>query len=427
MKTPFLGGAGVSRSRNAEDARLVNLYVELIDGKDGKEPGFFQMAPGLILAATVGNGPIRGLRWFGSTLYVISGAGVYSVGSDLTVTLLGTIGTSANPVSTITNGLQVAIFDGVAGYLVPGGYPLTSVAIVAGGSGYQVGDDVNLINLNGSQTATAVATVATVSGTVITSVTITTPGAFPVQPTGWAQASTSGSGAGLIVGTPAFGPFAAVYTLTLPFSLPLSASYQDGLGLVSAGGTNQFYQSNLFDLSLWDPLNFSSADAKPDAIMAIAELAREEWIIKEKNVEIWINAGLTGFAFQRVEGVFPETGCAATFSVARAGTALVFLAQSGQGTPFVARTDGYRITPISPQWLSAEIASYSVISDAIGYAYLQNGHLFYVLTFPTANTTWVYDVTASTMAQQHMWHQRAALSNGLLNRHWSNCAAFRGA
>lgn len=427
MKTPFLGGAGVSRSKNAEDNRLVNLFLELIDGKDGKEPGWFQMAPGLTLITPVGNGPIRGMRWFGSVLYVVSGAGVYSVSSSLVATLLGTIGTSSGPVSTITNGTQVAIFDGQAGYLLPGGYPLTGAAIVSGGSSYQVGDDVNLLNLNGTQTATAVATVATVSGTTVTSVTITTPGAFPVQPTGWSQASTSGSGAGLILGTPTFGAFAGVYTLSLPFSLPLSASYQDGFGLVSAGGTNQFYQSNLFDLSIWDPLNFSSADAKPDSIMAIAELAREEWVIKEKNVEVWINAGLTGFAFQRVEGVFPETGCAATFSVSRAGSSLVWLAQSSQGTPLVVRTEGYRIVPISPQWLDAEIASYSTISDAIAYSYLQDGHLFYVLTFPTANITWAYDVTASTMAQQHMWHQRAALSNGLLNRHWSNCSAFRGA
>ena len=45
----------------------------------------------------------------------------------------------------------------------------------------------------------------------------------------------------------------------------------------------------------------------------------------------------------------------------------------------------------------------------------QDGHSFYVLIFPSANTTWVYD--ASTQA----WHERAGWYNGAWTRHRSNC------
>jgi hypothetical protein len=55
------------------------------------------------------------------------------------------------------------------------------------------------------------------------------------------------------------------------------------------------------------------------------------------------------------------------------------------------------------------------MSDAIGYTYQQDGHSFYVLIFPTANTTWVYD--AATQA----WHERAGFAKGLFTRHRSNC------
>jgi hypothetical protein len=55
------------------------------------------------------------------------------------------------------------------------------------------------------------------------------------------------------------------------------------------------------------------------------------------------------------------------------------------------------------------------MSDAIAYTYQQDGHAFYVLVFPSANTTWVYDV--STQA----WHERAGFTNGAFTRHRSNC------
>jgi hypothetical protein len=48
--------------------------------------------------------------------------------------------------------------------------------------------------------------------------------------------------------------------------------------------------------------------------------------------------------------------------------------------------------------------------------------MFYVLTFPTANVTWVYD------ASTQMWHQRGYISEttGQLNRHTPTCMATLG-
>ena len=54
--------------------------------------------------------------------------------------------------------------------------------------------------------------------------------------------------------------------------------------------------------------------------------------------------------------------------------------------------------------------------------YQQDGHAFYVLTFPTANKTWCYD------AATQMWHERPCrdTTTGNLGRHRSNCCAFWG-
>ena len=45
---------------------------------------------------------------------------------------------------------------------------------------------------------------------------------------------------------------------------------------------------------------------------------------------------------------------------------------------------------------------YTTLSDAIGDAYEDSGHLFFILTFPNANATWCWDATA----QGNGWHKR---------------------
>ena len=55
MKTPILGSAYTARSVNAADARMVNLFPEVVP-EGGKEPAFLQRAPGLELLATIGTG-----------------------------------------------------------------------------------------------------------------------------------------------------------------------------------------------------------------------------------------------------------------------------------------------------------------------------------------------------------------------------------
>ena len=58
------------------------------------------------------------------------------------------------------------------------------------------------------------------------------------------------------------------------------------------------------------------------------------------------------------------------------------------------------------------------ISDAIAYTYQLEGHEFYVVNFPSANITWVYDLASQ------MWHKWLSWDGVQYNRHRSNCGAF---
>src|SRR5579863_2497784 len=212
----------------------------------------------------------------------------------------------------------------------------------------------------------------------------------------------------------------AAYTQVLPGTLgitPTSLSYQDGFGVVNDAGTNQWWQSDLNDFTTWSALNFSSADSTPDQIVTMFDILREVWLFKQTVTEVWVNAGLPGFAFQRLQGVQMPEGCVAPSSIARMGDTIVWLGQDEQGQGVVYQSNGYSAMPISTFSINIAIQSFSTISDAIGYVYQDTGHVFYVLTFPTGNMTFCFDGVT------RLWHERAAFSNGLFSRHQSNCHA----
>lgn len=429
MKSPILGGDSVSRSRNLADSQLWNLYPEIVETKDGKAIGALYGTPGLDLKATAGVGPIRGggmATMDGTdTAYIVSGTQVYSLDTSYNLTLLGSLPNPlGSPVSMANNGSQMIIFDGVGGYLVPGGYPLTGGSIGAGGAGYAGQDTILLTNTDGTSTGTAQVTVNTVSGSAVASFSVSITGAFNPKPTSFSQFSTSGSGSGFTLTSPTYGAFNGVYTVPLPFSgSPVSGAIIDNFGLVNVAGSLKWYQSALTDLSIWPSLTFGSADATADPIVALSAIHREAWLLKQKHFEIWIDAGQAGFAFQRLQGVAAEVGCAAPFSVSKFGETLVWLARTSDGRGVFVRTRGYEVIPISSQGIDYEIQKYTNISDAIGYSYQQGGHVFYVVTFPSAGATWAYDLTASGMSGIPMWHRRSSFVNGAMTRHFGNAHA----
>jgi hypothetical protein len=344
VNTPFLGGSYVSRSTNLADQRCVNLYLEMVETKDGKEAGGFYGTPGLKRMSTVGPGPIRGFYaapGIPNQLFVISGNQVWVVGTDLQgLKLYGTLATSSGSVPMVANPGQLLIVDGVAGYVVDGVSQLLTDVL---------------------------------------------PGAIGVQ--------------------------------------PVSCAYQDGFAVIVGNNllSQSWYQSDLNEFRNWQPLNFSSADGQSDPIISIFDIRREVWLLGAYSTEVWINGGLPGFTFQRLQGVFIEAGIAAAYSVARVGQGLMWLGRDDQGFGMVWQATGYVPQRVSTHAIETAIRGYSRIDDAIAYCYQDSGHVFYVLTFPTGNATWVYDAT------EGVWHERAAFANGLFGRHRSNCHAhFNG-
>jgi hypothetical protein len=192
----------------------------------------------------------------------------------------------------------------------------------------------------------------------------------------------------------------------------------DGYFLFNRPGTTQFYIS-LFESVAFDPLDIASKSTYSDNLVTLAVMHREIWLFGELTTEVWYNTGATDFTFGRMPGVFIEHGCAAKHSVAKIDLALFWLGKDLQGQNIVFAGRNYMAERISTHSIEQEFSKYSRVDDAIGFSYQQGGHAFYVLTFPTANATWCFDVVTG------QWHQRAYLEDdGTLSRHRMNCHSF---
>jgi hypothetical protein len=195
----------------------------------------------------------------------------------------------------------------------------------------------------------------------------------------------------------------------------VTVGYLDGYFVFNEPNSQRVWVTQLLDGSSVDPLDFASAEGSPDGLVAVNVDHREAWLFGTDSVEVWYNVGGTDFPLQRIQGAFNEIGCVATFSIAKLDNSLFWLGTDARGQGIVYKAAGYNGQRVSTHAIEYAIAQYGNISDAVAYTYQQEGHGFYVLTFPSANATWVYD--AATQA----WHERAGLVNGAFTRHRSNC------
>lgn len=193
--------------------------------------------------------------------------------------------------------------------------------------------------------------------------------------------------------------------------------YQDGYFIFNKPSSGQFYITELNGIGI-DPLDFATSEGNPDNIVGHISVHRNLWMFNEQTAEIFYNSGDAAFPFSRIDGAFIEFGLAARFSLAKDNNTIFWLGRDSSGHGIVYMAEGYTPKRISTHPVEQAIQSYSDFTDATAFCYQHEGHNFYVLNFPTANTTWVFDSSTG------MWHERAYTNNGVLERHRADCHAF---
>lgn len=212
-------------------------------------------------------------------------------------------------------------------------------------------------------------------------------------------------------------------TMTTLSKTSRTVAFVNGYFAADLGGMG-FGFSDLYDGVTWSALNESTADGAADDLLAVYNNHGELWLFGEYTTEIWYLTGSASPLFSRISGGVLDYGCAARYSVAKGNNTLFWLAtqKNNNAGEFVgvAMASGYSVQVISTEPINQQISKYSVIGDAFGYCYTDGGHTFYVLTFPSADATWVYDVSTN------LWHERSSYKGSpyAIGRHIGNCYAY---
>jgi hypothetical protein len=168
---------------------------------------------------------------------------------------------------------------------------------------------------------------------------------------------------------------------------------------------------------------FGSKDGSPDSLVSLIADHRQVYLLGEVTSEVWVDvgnviAGIITFPFQRIQGTSMQHGCAAPYSVARFAEQFMFVSKDTRGQITIGMIQGYQFQRLSTHAVEQSLTG-QIVSDAIAYTYRIEGHEFYVVTFPTADITWAYDLASQ------MWHKWLSVDSfNNFHRHRSNCHAF---
>lgn len=172
---------------------------------------------------------------------------------------------------------------------------------------------------------------------------------------------------------------------------PQTVAFLAGRFVVNIENSNTFYWSDLYDGLAWDALSFSSAESSADPIVAIWTCNGQLFLFGTKSMEPWGVSGSADQPYLPIQGAASEWGLGAQWSVAKCDNSVAMLIRNRMGQVMVAKMSGYLPEKISTPDIDAEINSYEVTSDATAYSYMLNGHPMYVISFPNAGYTWLYD------------------------------------
>ena len=474
----FVGASYTAPSIYQNDQECINFFPEVDPTKQPGERGVIALYPTVGLTTQVvlpAGAEVRGMRTVsgGQQMVAVCGAYVYVLSSTLSPTIVGILNTSSGRVGMVDNGINVYIVDGTYRYTWRISSPSTAIftgsisgttltvtniqsgTIAIGQALFGVGVSQETVITGGSGTSWTVNLSQTVSATLMnssatTSITgVLTTGATygNLATTGTVYLGQTIQGAGVPVNTMVIAilnPISGVNQYTVSTNTAVSSETMYALNFTVipnndgafSGGTTVDIVDNYFVYSrpssqqfgasdalspVSQQLSFASKDGSPDQLVALIVDHREVYLMGEASSEVWVDVGAFPFPFQRVPGTSTQHGIAAQFSVARLGDSFAYVSRNNRGQGQIMQMQGYKPTRISTHAVEYSLVN-QYIDDAIAWTYQLEGHEVYVVSFPTINITWAYDMASG------MWHKWLySNTDGTYSRHRGNCEAqFQG-
>jgi hypothetical protein len=210
--------------------------------------------------------------------------------------------------------------------------------------------------------------------------------------------------------------------ITAPaFTTAVMGVFTDGYFVSLRAASNQFQISALSNGLAWSGLDVQPRASASDPLTAIVMNHKELWLIGQKKIEGWYNSGNASFPFQPFPGAFLEQG-AVRWSVQIFDNTFAWVSANDRGGGTAYRMNGYTPQRISTHGVEAAWATYPTILDAESCTYEEQGHVFWIITFPTAQKTWCYDAATATAgwSERDYWNE----GTGLFEAARLRCHAF---
>ena len=200
---------------------------------------------------------------------------------------------------------------------------------------------------------------------------------------------------------------------------PLDAVFFNGYFVALEGQSNQWFVSDAGSALTWPDQNGVVFNAKADTLQGCAAVSNSLFIFGNYTTEVWYPQAQGTFPFSYNSNLLFEYGCIATGSIAEGQGVLIWLAGDKNGVGSVYMTLGTQPEKISTQAIDLAIRGFSRVDDAIGFIYKEAGHIFYQLTFPTANKTLLVDITPTNGDKTWVYLEQ---KDG--DRHIANCHTY---
>jgi len=476
----FVGPSYPATSIYQDSSECINFLPEIDPLKQPGDRGVVALypTPGLTVKAILPNQQeVRGMRTLsgGQKMLVVCGSYVYVMDSTLNPTLIGLLATSTGRVTISDNGINAYIVDGTNRYtwrintvtsvvftgstsgttltvtavnfgtiavgqhlFAVGALQETVITALGSGSGgtgtYTIGLSQTIASsqmytsspgaiITASMSGTTMTVTAVSSGTLYVGQTIqgagiTTQTIITALGTGSGGAGTYTINNSQTVGSESM--YALNWTV-LPstdgaFTGGETCDIVDNYFVYNRPASQQWGASGVLS-PISGSTSFSSKDGSPDNLVALIVDHREVYLMGEASSEVWTDVGAVPFPFQRIPGTSTQHGVAARFSLARLGDSFAYVSRNNRGQAQIMQMKGYVPSRISNHAVENSIAN-QYVDDAIAWTYQLEGHEVYVVSFPTLNLTWAYDIASG------MWHKWLYTDNtGAYSRHRGNCCA----
>lgn len=216
------------------------------------------------------------------------------------------------------------------------------------------------------------------------------------------------SGGNGYVYTPETGAFVQITDPGFPTGTAAGCEFLKGRFIVRIAASNRFQYSDLLDALVWDGLSFFETSDTSDNKIGMLTNHADLWLWGTKRTEVWQATTDPATPYAPILGTPIEHGTIAGFSAARVDNTAFWMSGNENGARMVMRANGYNPERISNNPIDHYLNKLSRVDDALGFAYQQEGHEFYLLYIPSADTTLCYD------ANTHLWTERAQWSVALM-------------